>query len=107
MRWVTSPARAQGVLTGVVLTDSTKQPIENAEVSLPILSKTALTDEKGEFRIDGIAPGVQQIRIRRLGYGEFNGHVNVTQGAIVGRTVYVLHVVSLDSLVVNAAAGAE
>lgn len=107
MLLLTSTARAQAVLTGVVLTDSTKQPIANAEVSLPILSKTALTDEKGEFRIDGIAPGVQQIRIRRLGYGEFNGHVNFTKGEIVRRTVYLRHVVTLDSVVVNAAASAE
>ena len=54
-----------GVFAGVVVFDSTRAPIIGAEISLPDIGKTTLSDENGHFRIAGV---VHHARIRRNRY---------------------------------------
>ena len=107
MLLLSSVAQAQAVLMGVVLSDSTRQPIANAVVSLPTQSKAVLTNEKGESRIDDIAPGQQLVRVRRLGYVEFTARLDFTANDTLQQTVYLKHFVTLDSVVVNAPNSAD
>jgi hypothetical protein len=86
------------VFTGVVLEDSTHAPVANAEVSLPAASLTVFTNEKGTFRIADIAPGQQNVRIRRLGYGVLDTLLEFVAGRALRRTVYLSRVTVLDSV---------
>jgi hypothetical protein len=81
------------VFTGIVIADSTRAPIVGAEVALPDLGKSAMSDARGEFRITGIPAGEQRVVVRRLGYGaadtrlKFEGHETVERRVVLGRAV--------------------
>jgi hypothetical protein len=79
--------------TGVVVFDSTKAPVEGAEVALPELGLSTRTDAKGAFRIVGIAGGEHRVSVRRLGFGAadtrvvFQGSETVERRVVLGRAV--------------------
>jgi hypothetical protein len=104
--WTTLPlvigAQTRGaVFTGRVLTDTTHLPLTNAEVSLPELAMSALTNEKGEFRIAAITPGKHQILVRRLGYAQLEAQLDFAENEIVESNVYLSRVTILDSVMVE------
>jgi hypothetical protein len=94
------------VFTGVVVFDSTRAPIIGAEVALPDIGKTTLTDEKGSFRLSDIPPGDHRIFVRRLGYGAadtpltFHGNETVERRIVLGRAV-VLETVNVTEHAVD------
>lgn len=88
---------------GVVLNDSTNAPIANAEVSLPVIAKQVVTNEKGEFQISDIAPGQQRVRVRRLGYGVLDTVLEFEPDRVLRKTVYLGRVTTLDSVLVQGA----
>lgn len=59
--------QSSAVLHGVV-TDSADNPVFGARVSLTGTSLVATSDERGEFRIAGVALGPVEIQARRLGF---------------------------------------
>jgi len=89
---------AAAVFSGVVLTDSTHSPIANAEVSLPVVGKTVMTDATGAFRITGITPGPQQVRVRHLGYGVIDTQLEFVADETLNRSIYLSRVTVLDSV---------
>jgi hypothetical protein len=95
--------QAAAVFSGAVLSDSTKAPIANAEVTLPLLQQSALTDERGQFQIKGVVPGQQQVRIRHLGYGVLDTQLEFVADQTLSRTVYLSRVTVLDSMLVTGA----
>lgn len=86
-----SPARSQhpSALTGVV-TDSSNAPVLGALVELAGTSLRARTDERGEFRIAGIAPGVVDIQVRRLGFAPVTTRTRMNPNADAGPVHIVL-----------------
>jgi protocatechuate 3,4-dioxygenase beta subunit len=90
------------VFVGIVVADSTRRPIAGAEVALPELGKSVLTDARGEFRITGIAAGEQHVLVRRIGYGAadarvaFNGNETVERRVVLGRAVTLEPVIVTD-----------
>jgi hypothetical protein len=86
-------ARRGATFIGVVVTDSSHEPIVGAEIALPDAGKSAVTDSHGVFKISGIASGEHQILVRRIGYGAadtklmFNGHETVERRVVLGRAV--------------------
>ena len=66
---VTSVANAQGraTLNGSV-TDSAGVGISRAIVTVSGDSARASTNERGDFRLEGLTPGTVEVRIRRLGF---------------------------------------
>jgi TonB family protein len=60
-------AQPQGSITGVV-TDASGNPLFGATVLVTGSSLSGVTDERGEFRIAGVTPGVVELRARRLGF---------------------------------------
>jgi hypothetical protein len=89
-----------GILVGVV-TDSTNQPIAGVEVSLPELSKSALTNADGAFALQAIQPGSQHLIARRVGYGPVDTKIEIEAGRTTQRRVRMARVTSLDSVVVT------
>ena len=81
------------VFTGIVIADSTRAPIIGAEVALPDIGKSVVTDARGAFRITGIPAGEKRIVVRRLGYGaadthlKFEGRKTVERRIVLGRAV--------------------
>jgi hypothetical protein len=90
-----------GKISGTLIDSVTKQPLSYASVALFRASGKSplngvLTDEKGNFKIDGVHPGDYKIRITYVGYPEKNvggitttdskpdknmGQINVASGA--------------------------
>ena len=89
------------VFTGIVVTDSTRVPITGAEVALPELGKSALTDARGEFRISGIEAGDQHVVVRRIGYGAADAHVTFRNNETVERRVVLGRAVMLEPVIVS------
>jgi hypothetical protein len=73
-------------------------------VSLPVLGKTVVTDATGAFRITDIAPGPQQVRVRRLGYGVVDARLEFVADETLQKTVYLTRVTILDSVVTRTSA---
>lgn len=89
------------VFIGIVVTDSTRAPIAGAEVALPDMAKSALTDAHGEFRITGIAAGDQRVVVRRIGYGAADTRVTFRANETVERRVVLGRAVMLEPVIVS------
>lgn len=89
------------VFAGIVVFDSTRAPIVGAEISLPDIGKTTLSDENGRFRITGVAPGDHQIVVRRIGYGAADTHLTFHANATVERRIVLGRAVTLEPVVVS------
>jgi len=61
-------AAGQAVVKGRVLADSTRLPLQGAEVLIPELDRTAVTDAAGAFRLDRLPLGTYMLRVRRIGF---------------------------------------
>lgn len=55
-------------LKGLVLDKESNSAIEPAVVTLPDLQLWAVTDEKGQFTLSGISPGLHRVDVSCLGY---------------------------------------
>jgi len=77
------------VFAGIVLTDSTKQPIVNVEVTLPDLNLTTTTNDRGEFRLRNIPPGNHRVIARRLGFGPADARLDFLPYQTVERQIFL------------------
>jgi len=92
------PVLTTATFVGSVVSDSTRHPIANADVSIPDLSLSAQTNEKGEFRIAGVAPGKHQVVVKKIGFGALDASIDFVANEAINRTVVLGKVVSLDSV---------
>lgn len=88
------------VFTGTVV-DSLKNPLPNAEVSLPGLSLTRMTDDRGTFRITGIPAGTHRVNVRRIAFGQLDTSITFADDHTVQLRITLGNVVRLDSVVVT------
>jgi hypothetical protein len=93
-------AATMAAFTGFV-TDSLNRPIGGAEVSMPALAKTTLTNEEGAFALHDIPPGDQRVVIRRLGYGPADTKLAFQAGRTLQRRVTLTRATVLDSVTVT------
>ncbi|MGH7619384.1 MAG: carboxypeptidase regulatory-like domain-containing protein [Gemmatimonadaceae bacterium] len=96
-----APAVRAYVLVGSVTTDSMHMPLP-AEVSLPDLAKSAVTDSRGEYKITGISAGEHQVQVRAIGYAASDARVSFTDRDTVEFRVTLQRAVALNP--VNVAA---
>lgn len=61
------------VLEGTVLDEATIDPLAAVIVVLPDINRSTFTDELGQFRIEGVPPGVHPLTMLRIGYETFQG----------------------------------
>ncbi len=92
---------ATATFSGVVVVDSTSDPVIGAEVGVPALGLSTTTDERGVFWLSGIAPGAQKVVVRRIGYGPMEAELTFGAGQSLRRTVHLGRAVVLDSVVVT------
>ncbi len=64
----TTHAQRLSALKGQVLTDSAELPIRGAEISIPQLRLSVISDSGGRFRLTGIPPGKQLVSVKRIGF---------------------------------------
>lgn len=57
---------------GIVVTDSTKRPLANAEVLLSNLDRSTRTDSAGRFQINGVKAGKHKLVVRLVGFEPVN-----------------------------------
>ncbi len=81
--------------------DSAGKPIAIADVSLPDLSKSTVTDAAGEFRIDAVPTGKQHVLVRRIGYRAIDTSLAFAADRAVRRRFELVRAVTLDSVVVT------
>ncbi|HET6764608.1 MAG TPA: carboxypeptidase regulatory-like domain-containing protein [Longimicrobiaceae bacterium] len=68
-----SPLAAQGAggsvtVKGQVLDRSSGRPVAGAQISFPASNRKAVTDEHGNFIVDGVAAGSQAFVVQQAGY---------------------------------------
>jgi len=85
-------------LGGKVFTEGTLKPIVGAQIFLPEISKSAVTDDKGAFRIIGIPPGVYLVRARRVGFLAFETRIEFRSGMAQQLPIVLPQITALDSL---------
>ena len=97
---VLDPTSARGAtLAGVVLTDVNGQPMADVEVSIPELSKSSFTNERGAFRIENIPPGTRTVTARRVGYALLTKQFELIANRTVEHTLVLGKVSTLDTVV--------
>jgi len=96
---VSWPAFAQGTgaISGVVLDGSGKY-LEGAEVSIVGTALTAVTEREGVFRLAGVAPGAQTVRVAYPGMAAASQAVSIT----AGQTATVRVQLKSDTIVLEA-----
>lgn len=93
-----------GILTGVVMIDSTQQPLVGVEVTLTDIARSTLTNERGAFRLEGIPAGEHTLSLRHVGYAAQTSTITFRAGETIDRKIYLAKAVTLDSVRVNARA---
>lgn len=90
---------ALAVFTGRVVADSNRGPIEGAEVTVAGAQTPARTNAQGEFRIDNVPAGAQEVNVRRVGFAAYTGSVTFTANDEEQRNVVLRPLTLLDSVV--------
>jgi len=70
-------------LRGNVLADSSNRPLSGAEVSIPRLGKTAVTDSLGGFLIPGIELGREVVMVKRIGFTSITSQLQFSKAETV------------------------
>jgi hypothetical protein len=99
---VDESALPTGILKGIVLTDSTEQPISDAQVMLPSLQLQTVTDQRGSFRFSDVRAGEHELVVRRMGFGPLATRITIAANQSTDRRILLPSVVILDSVVVRA-----
>jgi hypothetical protein len=86
------------VYTGIVLADSTEQPVAEAQVAFSDLARVVTTDALGAFRLDSIPPGEHQLVVRRLGFAPVTTTVVLRPGERRKQTILLARSITLDSV---------
>lgn len=93
----------QGAITGQVTASETGDPISGAQVFVRGTDLGTLTGENGRFRLTGVAPGRQTVRVTLIGYQPVSRQVTVTGGEVTTVNVTLqVSAVSLEEVVVTA-----
>lgn len=66
--WVAAGAQATGTITGRVTDRASQAAISDAQVLVVGTARGARTNDAGQYRLAGVAPGQVRIRVIRLGY---------------------------------------
>ena len=83
---------------GFVLTDSTRTPIVDAEVSLTDLAVSDRTNDRGAFRFNAVPAGAHRLVVRKFGYGPLDTRLVVVANKAVEREIFLSRTVTLDSV---------
>lgn len=74
---IESQQMAAAQINGQVIDAQTESPIPNVRVEMPVVGKTATTDEEGNFTFENLNPGKYTLEINHEGYEQFSKEVEV------------------------------
>lgn len=82
---------AQGPVnfSGRALERGTRNPLKGAEVVLPELDQSTVTDEEGRFSFRGVPVGTHEVLVVQGGYDRFRTKETITEGQETQATYYV------------------
>jgi len=72
----------EGSIRGRVVSRVDERPIPDAHVFVAGTSRSATTNQSGEYVVSDVPAGTYQVRARLIGYGERSDTVTVTAGAV-------------------------
>lgn len=87
---------------GGTVVDSLRQPLSNADVSLPGLNLAKTTNDKGVFSFSDVPAGVHRVVVKHIGYGQLDTTMSFPADSSVQWRVTLGRIVSLDSVLVTA-----
>jgi hypothetical protein len=92
-----------GSLAGRVFTDSSAVPLAGVEVAIPSAQRSVRTDDRGAFRITGLAPGRYLVLVRMPGYVPVTDTVTIDFDTDVAKDYRLTATITtLDSVHVSA-----
>ena len=101
-----APDTAVVTVEGEVLDAANNVPVAVAIVAIPALNRSAITDELGYFRFEGVTAGSYPIQVHRLGYDPLEAEVPLN-----GQEVLALYLtpgpVSLEGIEVRVMSDAD
>jgi hypothetical protein len=98
-----APPTVEGAyFVGAVLTQWTREPLADAEVSLPGLGLTARTNERGRFRLAGVPAGSHRVMVRKVGYTAVESSVEFKLNVPASRQFQLVRVVTLEAVTTTA-----
>jgi hypothetical protein len=97
------PERFAGTLEGRVVEAGSGEAVPDAEVSLPEVGRRTFSDHDGRFSFPFLAPGNVHLRVKRLGFAETEGEVEVGDGVVVEMEVRMAtEAIPLEGITVTA-----
>ena len=94
---------SEAVVTGVVK-DTAGAPLSNVQVVVSGANRSALTDDRGRFAVDGLPPGVYHLDFIRIGYFAAHEVVTVSAGAAPVQVTVTMRVATVRLSSVNVTA---
>ncbi|HUQ19556.1 MAG TPA: SusC/RagA family TonB-linked outer membrane protein [Gemmatimonadaceae bacterium] len=97
-----APALAQGngVIQGMVIDSTTRQPIPSAQVQILGGGRRAITDPTGRYTLTGVLPGRVTVRVQRVGFVQAQKLVTVDPGSMTTYDVTLAPIATTLSQVV-------
>ncbi|MCR8560708.1 TonB-dependent receptor [Mucilaginibacter sp. BJC16-A38] len=107
--FLSSVAAAQtATLKGQIIDGQTKEPLSGAFVHFDGKNGGSVTDAFGHYSISGIAPGTYKLKVKYVGFTEYEGKITFTAGQSAMLNVSLLEKTeSLKAVKVYGAANAE
>lgn len=101
--WGVGAQQTEGSVTGKIVEANTQRPLGDVQVRILGTQRGAITNDQGEFRINGIAPGTVTIRAQRIGYSPDQQSVAITAGAVATANFMLSPTaIQIDEVVVTA-----
>ncbi len=89
---------SDATFAGVVVADSTNQPLSGTEVSVADLGLTQRTNAQGQFRFGAVAQGAHRLIVRHVGYGPLDTAVVFGSDARRNERIVLSRITTLDSV---------
>lgn len=99
-----SPVRSQTPtpISGRILDPETDDPVPDAEVRLLGTGMMAVSNERGQFRFQEVAPGTYRLEIRHIAYGVHTETVEVQEGTALSLQIGITReAIELEPLTVQ------
>ncbi len=100
---VWSAMGASGTLAGEIVNAETEKPVEGAYVLLPELGQSSVSNQLGRFVFASLPPGSATLQVRRLGYADAQGTVEIEAGRTTEtRVSLTVEAIGMEPIVVTA-----
>lgn len=93
-------AQERGSVTGTVTAADTRQAVQGAQVTIPALNLSGITDERGRFLLMNVRTGTHTLQVNFIGYRQASRQLNVTAGTNTVNIELEMDPLLLDELVV-------